>query len=144
VRYARQLTKGRENRARLDDDLPRAFSQAEREQEGFLVAVAEYQALVGADDRFGLRAPAKSELALAPQGWLMDVAPRMEGTRDIRLLLSFLDTTIEQLQQTLSQRVTRVVRDIILGEVVSHLAEQLRRANEIILGLNDRLANARF
>ncbi len=84
VRYARQLTKGRENRLRLDDDLPRAFSQAEREQEGFLVAVAEYQALVGADDRFGLRAPVKSELALAPQGWLLDVGPRLEGTRDIR------------------------------------------------------------
>ncbi|HEU5343378.1 MAG TPA: SbcC/MukB-like Walker B domain-containing protein [Ktedonobacterales bacterium] len=144
VRYARQMTKGRENRARLEDDLPRAFSQAEREQEGFLVAVAEYQALVGADDRFGLRAPAKSELALAPQGWLMDVAPRLEGTRDIRLLLTFLDTTIDQLQQTLSQRVTRVVRDIILGEVVSHLVEQLRRAQSIIEGLNERLVTARF
>ncbi|HEX8996934.1 MAG TPA: SbcC/MukB-like Walker B domain-containing protein [Ktedonobacterales bacterium] len=144
VRYARQLTKGRENRTRLDDDLPRAFSLAEREQEGFLVAVAEYQALVGADDRFGLRAPVKSELALAPQGWLLDVTPRLEGTRDIRLLLSFLDTTIDQLQQTLSQRVTRVVRDIILGEVVSHLVEQLRRAQSIIEGLNERLVTARF
>ena len=144
VRYARQLTKGRENRSRLDDDLPRAFSLAEREQEGFLVSVAEYQALVGADDRFGLRAPAKTELALAPQGWLLDVTPRLEGTRDIRLLLSFLDTTIDQLQQTLSQRVTRVVRDIILGEVVSHLVEQLRRAQSIIEGLNERLVTARF
>ncbi len=144
ARYARQMTKGRDSRTRLDDDLPRAFSQAEREQEGFLVAVAEYQALVGADDRFGLRAPTKTELALAPQGWLMDVAPRMEGTSDIRLLLSFLDTSIEQLQQTLGQRVTRVVRDIILGEVVSHLVEQLRRAQSIIEGLNERLATARF
>src|SRR5487761_1996136 len=144
VRYARQLTKGRENRLRLDDDLPRAFSQAEREQEGFLVAVAEYQALVGADDRFGLRAPVKSELALAPQGWLLNVSPRLEGTHDIRLLLTFLDTNIEQLQQTLSQRVTRVVRDIILGEVVSHLVEQLRRAQSIIEGLNERLVTARF
>jgi DNA repair exonuclease SbcCD ATPase subunit len=144
ARYARQVTKARDNRGRLDDDLPRAFSQAERAQEGFLVAVAEYQALVGSDDRFGLRAPAKTELALAPQGWLMDVAPRMEGTSDIRLLLSFLDTSIEQLQQTLAQRVTRVVRDIILGEVVSHLVEQLRRAQSIIEGLNERLATARF
>ena len=144
ARYARQMTKGRDSRSRLDDDLPRAFSQAEREQEGFLVAVGEYQALVGADDRFGLRSPAKTELALAPQGWLMDVAPRLEGTSDIRLLLSFLDTSIEQLQQTLGQRVTRVVRDIILGEVVSHLVEQLRRAQSIIEGLNERLATARF
>jgi energy-coupling factor transporter ATP-binding protein EcfA2 len=144
ARYARQMTKGRENRARLDDDLPRAFSQAEREQEGFLVAVGEYQALVGADDRFGLRSPAKTELALAPQGWLMDVAPRLEGTSDIRLLLSFLDTSIEQLTKTLAERVTRVVRDIILGEVVSHLVEQLRRAQSIIEGLNERLATARF
>jgi energy-coupling factor transporter ATP-binding protein EcfA2 len=144
ARYARQLTKGRDSRSRLDDDLPRAFSQAEREQEGFLVAVADYQALVGADDRFGLRAPAKTELALAPQGWLMDVTPRLEGTSDIRLLLSFLDTTIEQLQKTLAERVTRVVRDIILGEVVSHLVEQLRRAQSIIEGLNERLATARF
>jgi len=144
VRYARQLTKGRENRQRLDEDLTRAYSQGEREQDGFLVAVAEYQALVGADDRFGLRAPVKTELELAPQGWLLDVTPRLEGTRDIRLLLSFLDTTIEQLQQTLSQRVTRVVRDIILGEVVSHLVEQLRRAQSIIEGLNERLVTARF
>ncbi len=144
ARYARQLTKGRDNRSRLDEDLPRAFSQAERTQEGFLVAIAEYQALVGADDRFGLRAPAKTELALAPQGWLLDVAPRMEGASDIRLLLSFLDTNIEQLQKTLAERVTRVVRDIILGEVVSHLVEQLRRAQTIIEGLNERLATARF
>ena len=144
VRYARQLTKSRESRQRLDDDLPRAFSLAEREQEGFLAAVGEYQAMVGADDRFGLRAPGKRNLAMAPQGWLLDVAPRLEGTSDIRLLLNHLDVSIEQLQQTLAQRVTRVVRDIILGEVVTHLAEQLRRANEIILGLNDRLANARF
>ncbi|HUY79702.1 MAG TPA: SbcC/MukB-like Walker B domain-containing protein, partial [Ktedonobacterales bacterium] len=144
VRYVRQITRGRDSRQRLDDDLPRAFSAAEREQEGFLVAVAEYQALVGADDRFGLRAPAKHELALAPQGWLLDVAPRLEGTHDVRLLLNFLDVSIEQLQQTLSQRVTRVVRDIILGEVVSHLVEQLTRAQIIIEGLNERLATARF
>ena len=144
VRYARQMMKGRESRQRLEDDLPRAFSAAEREQEGFLVAVAEYQAMVGTDDRFGLRSPNKHGLTLAPQGWLLDVAPRLEGTSDIRLLLNHLSVTIEQLQQTLAQRVTRVVRDIILGEVVSHLAEQLTRANEIILGLNDRLANARF
>jgi len=144
VRYARALTKGRESRARLEDDVPRAFSAAEREQEGFLAAVGEFQATVGADDRFGLRAPNKRELALAPQGWLLDVAPRLEGTSDIRLLLNFLDVSIGQLQETLAQRVTRVVRDIILGEVVSHLAEQLRRADEIIGGLNQRLANARF
>ena len=74
VRYARQMTKGRDSRARLEEDLPRAYSAAEREQEGFLVAVAEYQALVGADDRFGLRPPTKRELQLAPQGWLLDVA----------------------------------------------------------------------
>ena len=144
VRFARQLTKSRESRARLDDDLPRAYSAAEREQDGFLVAVAEYQALVGADDRFGLRAPAKLNMALAPQGWLLDVVPRLEGTSDIRLLLGFLDSSIEQLQQTLSQRVTRVVRDIILGEVVSHLVDQLTRAQSIIEGLNERLASARF
>jgi hypothetical protein len=144
VRYARQLTKGRESRQRLDDDLPRAYSAAEREQDGFLVAIAEYQALVGSDDRFGLRAPGKHGMALAPQGWLLDVVPRLEGTSDIRLLLNFLDTSIEQLQQTLSQRVTRVVRDIILGEVVSHLVDQLTRAQSIIEGLNERLANARF
>src|SRR5579871_1375664 len=144
VRYARQATKGRDSRQRLEDDLPRAYSAAEREQESFLVVVAEYQALVGADDRFGLRPPVKRELALAPQGWLLDVAPRMEGTSDVRLLLNFLDVSIEQLQQTLSQRVTRVVRDIILGEVVSHLVEQLVRAQKIIEGLNERLVTARF
>jgi hypothetical protein len=144
VRYARGLTKGRESRQRLEDDLPRAFSAAEREQEGFLAAVGEYQAMVGTDDRFGLRAPGKREMALAPQGWLLDVAPRLEGTSDIRLLLNFLDVSIDQLQQTLAQRVTRVVRDIILGEVVTHLAEQLRRASEIIGALNERLATARF
>ena len=144
VRYARQLTKGRESRQRLEDDLPRAFSAAEREQEGFLVAVGEYQTLVGADDRFGLRSPAKHALALAPQGWLLDVAPRLEGTSDVRLLLAFLDNSIEQLQQTLSQRVTRVVRDIILGEVISHLVDQLTRAQGIIEGLNERLSTARF
>jgi energy-coupling factor transporter ATP-binding protein EcfA2 len=144
VRYARQLTKDRNSRNRLEDDLPRAFSAAEREQEGFVAAVGEYQTLVGSDDRFGLRAPAKHELALAPQGWLLNVTPRLEGTSDIRLLLNFLDASIEQLQQTLSQRVTRVVRDIILGEVVSHLVDQLVRAHEIIVGLNERLATARF
>src|SRR5579875_538553 len=144
TRYARQATRGRDSRQRLDDDLPRAFSAAEREQENFLVAVAEYQALVGADDRFGLRSPVKRELTLAPQGWLLDVTPRLEGTSDVRLLLNFLDVSIDQLQQTLSQRVTRVVRDIILGEVVSHLVEQLLRAQGIIEGLNERLANARF
>ncbi|WIG58786.1 MAG: hypothetical protein OJF49_001532 [Ktedonobacterales bacterium] len=144
VRYARGLTRGRDSRQRLEDDLPRAFSAADREQNSFLVAVAEYQALVGADDRFGLRPPVKRELALAPQGWLLDVTPRMEGTHDTRLLLTFLDTSIEQLQQTLAQRVTRVVRDIILGEVVSHLVEQLVRAQGIIEGLNERLAHARF
>ncbi|HKW20457.1 MAG TPA: SbcC/MukB-like Walker B domain-containing protein, partial [Ktedonobacterales bacterium] len=144
VRYARQMMKGRESRQRLDDDLPRAFSAAEREQEGFLVAVAEYQAMVGADDRFGLRSPTKHGLALAPQSWLLDVAPRLEGTSDIRLLLNFLSVTIEQLQQNLSQRVTRVVREIILGEVVSHLVDQLTRADSIINGLNERLQTARF
>jgi energy-coupling factor transporter ATP-binding protein EcfA2 len=144
VRYARQMMKGRESRQRLDDDLPRAFSAAEREQEGFLVAVAEYQAMVGADDRFGLRSPSKHGLALAPQGWLLDVAPRLEGTSDIRLLLNFLSVTIDQLQQNLSQRVTRVVREIILGEVVSHLVDQLTRADSIINGLNERLQTARF
>lgn len=144
VRYARQMMKGRESRQRLDDDLPRAFSAAEREQEGFMVAVAEYQAMVGADDRFGLRSPNKRGLALAPQGWLLDVAPRLEGTSDIRLLLNFLSVTIDQLQQNLSQRVTRVVREIILGEVVSHLVDQLTRADSIIGGLNERLGTARF
>ncbi|MGE5334997.1 MAG: SbcC/MukB-like Walker B domain-containing protein, partial [Nitrososphaerota archaeon] len=144
VRYARQMMKGRESRQRLDDDLPRAFSAAEREQDGFLVAVAEYQAMVGSDDRFGLRAPSKHALALAPQGWLLDVGPRLEGTSDIRLLLNFLSVTIEQLQQNLSQRVTRVVREIILGEVVSHLVDQLTRADSIIKGLNERLSTARF
>ena len=39
---------------------------------------------------------------------------------------------------------TRVVRDIILGEVVSHLVEQLTRATSIIDGLNERLKHARF
>jgi energy-coupling factor transporter ATP-binding protein EcfA2 len=144
VRYARSLTKARDSRQRLEDDLPRAYSAAEREQEGFLVVVAEYQALVGTDDRFGLRQPTKRELAAAPQGWLLDVAPRMEGTSDVRLLLAFLDDSIERLQQTLAERVTRVVRDIILGEVVSHLVEQLVRAQGIIEGLNERLVTARF
>jgi energy-coupling factor transporter ATP-binding protein EcfA2 len=144
VRYARQITKGRDSRQRLEDDLPRAYSSAEREQESFLVVVADYQALVGADDRFGLRQPVKRELALAPQGWLLNVVPRLEGTSDVRLLLNFLDVSIEQLQQTLSERVTRVVRDIILGEVVSHLVEQLLRAQKIIEGLNERLVTARF
>ena len=144
VRYARQMTKGRDSRQRLEDDLPRAYSAAEREQQSFLVVVADYQALVGSDDRFGLRQPVKRELALAPQGWLLDVIPRLEGTADIRLLLNFMDVSIEQLQQTLSERVTRVVRDIILGEVVSHLVEQLLRAQKIIEGLNERLVTARF
>ena len=144
ARYARQMTKGRDSRSRLDDDLPRAYSAAEREQESFLVVVAEYQALVGADERFGLRPPVKRELPLAPQGWLLDVAPRLEGTSDVRLLLNFLDVSIEQLQETLSQRVTRVVRDIILGEVISHLVDQLVRAQNIIEGLNERLVTARF
>ena len=143
-RYARQLTKDRNSRTRLDDDVPRAFSAAEREQESFVAAVGEYQTLVGNDDRFGLRAPAKHEQPLAPQGWLLNVVPRLEGTSDIRLLLAFLDSSIEQLQQTLAQRVTRVVRDIILGEVVSHLVDQLVRADEIIVGLNERLTTARF
>ncbi len=88
--------------------------------------------------------PNKHGLALAPQGWLLDVAPRLEGTSDIRLLLNFLSVTIEQLQQNLSQRVTRVVREIILGEVVSHLVDQLTRADSIITGLNERLQTARF
>ena len=144
VRHARQATRTRDSRQRLEDDLPRAFSAAEREQESFLVVVGEYQALVGMDDRFGLRPPVKRELSLAPQGWLLDVAPRMEGTSDVRLLLNFLDVSIEQLQQTLSQRVTRVVRDIILGEVVNHLVDQLTRAQGIIEGLNERLQHARF
>jgi hypothetical protein len=144
TRYARQLTKDRNSRTRLDDDLTRAYSTAEREQEGFNAAVGEYQTLVGNDDRFGLRAPAKHEQSLAPQGWLLNVIPRLEGTSDIRLLLAFLDSSIEQLQQTLAQRVTRVVRDIILGEVVSHLVDQLVRADEIIVGLNERLTTARF
>jgi hypothetical protein len=144
VRHARQATRTRDSRQRLEDDLPRAYSAAEREQDSFLVVVAEYQALVGMDDRFGLRPPVKRELSLAPQGWLLDVAPRMEGTSDVRLLLNFLDVSIEQLQQTLSQRVTRVVRDIILGEVVHHLVDQLTRAQSIIEGLNERLQHARF
>jgi len=144
IRYVRQMMKGRDSRQRLDDDIPRAYSAAEREQENFLVVIAEYQALVGQDTRFGLRSPGKRELALAPQGWLLNVAPRMEGTSDVQLLLNFLEVSIEQLQQTLAQRVTRVVRDIILGEVVSHLVEQLNRAQGIIDGLNERLANARF
>jgi uncharacterized protein YPO0396 len=59
-------------------------------------------------------------------------------------LLNFLSVTIEQLQQNLSQRVTRVVREIILGEVVSHLVDQLTRADSIITGLNERLQTARF
>jgi hypothetical protein len=144
VRYARQMTRTRDSRQRLEDDLPRAFSAAEREQDSFLVTIADYQALVGMDDRFGLRPPVKRELTLAPQGWLLDVVPRMEGTSDARLLLNFLDVSIDQLQQTLSQRVTRVVRDIILGEVVNHLVEQLSRAQSIIEGLNERLQHARF
>ena len=144
VRHARQTTRTRDSRQRLDDDLPRAFSAAEREQESFLVAIGEYSALVGMDDRFGLRQPVKRELSLSPQGWLLDVAPRLEGTSDVRLLLNFLDVSIDQLQQTLAQRVTRVVRDIILGEVVNHLVDQLVRATTIIEGLNERLQHARF
>ena len=144
ARYARQLTKGRDSRSRLEDDLPRVFATAERDQEGFLAAIGEYQAMVGVDDKFGLRQPSKKALALAPQGYLMDVAPRREGTRDIKLLLEFLQTSIDQLKETLTERVTKVVRDIILGEVVSHLVEQLVRAEDIIVGLNERLANARF
>ncbi len=144
MRHARQTTRTRDSRQRLDDDLPRAFSTAEREQESFLVAIGEYSALVGMDDRFGLRQPVKRELSLSPQGWLLDVAPRLEGTSDVRLLLNFLDVSIDQLQQTLAQRVTRVVRDIILGEVVNHLVDQLVRATTIIEGLNERLQHARF
>jgi|GEM_PF-1262618 len=144
ARYARQLTKGRDSRSRLEDDLPRIFAAAERDQEGFLVAIGEYQAMVGIDDKFGLRQPSKKQLILAPQGYLMDVAPRREGTRDIKLLLEFLTISIDQLKETLTERVTKVVRDIILGEVVSHLVEQLVRAQDIIVGLNERLQNARF
>ncbi len=144
ARYARQLTRGRDSRARLDDDLPRAFAAAERDQEGFLAAIGEYQAMVGVDDKFGLRQPNKKSLVLAPQGYLMDVMPRREGTADITILLEFLSSSIAQLKQTLTERVTKVVRDIILGEVVSHLVEQLVRAQDIIAGLNERLANARF
>jgi hypothetical protein len=144
ARYARSLTKGRDSRARLDDDLPRQLAAAERDQEAFLGAIGEYQAMVGVDDKFGLRQPAKQQLQLAPQGYLMDVTPRREGTRDIMLLLEFLASSIEQLKQTLTERVTKVVRDIILGEVVSHLVEQLARAQEIIDGLNERLSAARF
>ncbi len=144
ARYARQLTRGRDSRARLEDDLPRAFAAAERDQEGFLAAIGEYQAMVGQDDKFGLRQPNKKSLVLAPQGYLMDVTPRREGTGDILLLLDFLSTSIDQLKKTLTERVTKVVRDIILGEVVSHLVEQLVRAQDIIVGLNERLANARF
>ncbi len=144
ARYARQLTKGRDSRSRLEDDLPRIFAAAERDQEAFLAAIGEYQAMVGQDDKFGLRQPGKKALVLAPQGYLMDVTPRREGTRDIKLLLEFLQTSIDQLKETLTDRVTKVVRDIILGEVVSHLVEQLVRAQDIIVGLNERLANARF
>jgi hypothetical protein len=144
ARYARQLTRGRDSRARLEDDLPRAFAAAEREQEAFLATIGEYQAMVGVDDKFGLRQPTKKSLVLAPQGYLMDVTPRREGTADITILLEFLSSSIEQLKQTLTERVTKVVRDIILGEVVSHLVEQLVRAQDIIAGLNERLANARF
>ena len=146
VRYARQTDEGpREphSASKTTCRAPSALPSASRRASW--CAVAEYQAMVGADDRFGLRAPSKRELALAPQGWLLDVAPRLEGTSDIRLLLNFLNVTIEQLQQNLSQRVTRVVRDIILGEVVSHLVDQLtprRRASST--GLNERLATARF
>lgn len=144
ARHARTLTRGRDSRARLEDDLPRSLAAAERDQEGFLAAIGEYQAMVGVDDKFGLRQPNKKSLALAPQGYLMDVAPRREGTHDITLLLEFLASSIDQLKETLTERVTKVVRDIILGEVVSHLVEQLVRAQEIIEGLNVRLANARF
>jgi hypothetical protein len=144
ARYARQLTRGRDSRSRLEDDLPRAFAAAERDQEGFLGAIGEYQAMVGMDDKFGLRQPTKKSLVLAPQGYLMDVLPRREGTADITILREFLSSSIEQLKQTLTERVTKVVRDIILGEVVSHLVEQLVRAQDIIVGLNQRLANARF
>ncbi len=143
-RYARQLTRGRDSRARLEDDLPRAFALAERDQEAFLAAIGEYQAMVGQDDKFGLRQPNKRSLVLAPQGYLMDVKPRREGATDITLLLEFLDVSITQLKQTLTERVTKVVRDIILGEVVSHLVEQLVRAEDIIAALNERLVNARF
>jgi len=144
ARYARQLTRGRDSRSRLEDDLPRIFATAERDQEGFMVAIGEYQAMVGQDDKFGLRQPNKKALVLAPQGYLMDVTPRREGTKEIRLLLEFLQISIDQLKHTLTERVTKVVRDIILGEVVSHLVEQLVRADDIIAGLNERLANARF
>jgi energy-coupling factor transporter ATP-binding protein EcfA2 len=144
ARYARQLTRGRDSRSRLEDDLPRVFAAAERDQEAFLASIGEYQSMVGQDDKFGLRQPNKTALVLAPQGYLMDVVPRREGTRDIRLLQEFLQLSIEQLKQTLTERVTKVVRDIILGEVVSHLVEQLARAQDIIVGLNERLANARF
>ena len=144
ARYARQLTRGRDSRARLEDDLPRAFAAAERDQEGFLAAIGEYQAMVGMDDKFGLRQPTKKSLVLAPQGYLMDVQPRREGTSEITLLLEFLASSIDQLKKTLTERVTKVVRDIILGEVVSHLVEQLVRAQDIVDGLNERLANAHF
>ena len=91
VRYARQTDQGpREPHSASTTTCRAPSAPAEREQEGFLVAVGEYQAMVGADDRFGLRAPGKRELALAPQGWLLDVAPRLEGTSDIRLLLNYL------------------------------------------------------
>ncbi len=143
-RFARSLTKGRDSRSRLDDELPRVLAAAERDQSAFLAAIGEYQSLVGQDDKFGLRQPGKKSLALAPQSFLMDVTPRREGTKDIALLLDFLTTSIDQLKETLTERVTKVVRDIILGEVVSHLVEQLVRAQDIIVGLNERLANARF
>ncbi len=143
-RYARQLTRGRDSRARLEDDLPRAFAASEREQEAFLASVGEYQAMVGVDDKFGLRQPSKVALVLAPQGFLMDVHPRREGASDMTLLLEFLEISIDQLKQTLTDRVTKVVRDIILGEVVAHLVEQLVRADDIIQELNKRLINARF
>jgi DNA repair exonuclease SbcCD ATPase subunit len=143
-RYARQVTRGRDSRARLEDDLPRMLAAAERDQAAFLASIGDYQALVGQDDRFGLRQPGKRALTLAPQSVLMDVTPRREGTKDIVLLLEFLNASVEQLKETLTERVTRVVRDIILGEVVSHLVEQLVRAQDIITGLNERLANARF
>ncbi len=128
----------------MEDDLPRAFAASEREQEAFLASVGEYQAMVGVDDKFGLRQPSKIALVLAPQGFLMDVHPRREGASDMTLLLEFLEISIDQLKQTLTDRVTKVVRDIILGEVVAHLVEQLVRADDIIQELNKRLINARF
>ncbi len=144
ARFARQLTRGRESRSRLEEDLPRILAASEREQEYFLSAVGEYQSMVGVDEKFGLKQPARITLSMAPQGYLMDIVPRREAMADILLLIEFLQASVEQLKSTLTDKVTRVVRDIILGEVVSHLVEQLARAEDIIAGLNERLANARF